>query len=154
VVRGLVPRPLPWCDGSGARCSRGHWSARLGSRLEKELRGARGAGHRLEPSELERLLDQVDLGRSGRVARSQLVASQMDWRAMQQTHTERWLAAATAVFRGLDVDGDGVIRVDELISALRTKLLPSEVRALRCAASPGALRGRRAAQQTAGCTGC
>ncbi len=36
-----------------------------------------GAGYRLAPEEIERLLDQIDIGNTGMVAKSQLAASQV-----------------------------------------------------------------------------
>ena len=77
---------------------------------------------------MEQLLDQLDLGHSGRVAKSQFAASQLDWRLAQLRHRERWLAAARAAFCAFDSDADGLIDVDNITQTLRTKLPPNEVR--------------------------
>ena len=37
---------------------------------------------------------------AGKVAKSQMAASQIDWRAMQQSQTERWLKCARRAFSG------------------------------------------------------
>ena len=45
-------------------------------------RGAH-AGYRLEAAEVDRLYAAMDIGRTGWLAKSQLAASQIDWRALQ-----------------------------------------------------------------------
>lgn len=82
---------------------------------------------KLESSEIDRLLDQLDVGRSGRVAKSQFAASQLDWRMAQLHHRERWLAAARQAFSTFDTNADGYIDVANITQTLRTKLPPHEV---------------------------
>lgn len=84
---------------------------------------------KLEASELDRMLDQLDVGRSGRVAKSQFAASQLDWRLAQLHHRERWLRAARQAFAALDTNSDGLIDVDNITQTLRAKLPPNEVAA-------------------------
>lgn len=76
---------------------------------------------------MERLLDQLDVGRSGRVAKSQFAASQLDWRLAQLHHRERWLGAARQAFMAFDTNSDGLIDVANITQTLRTKLPPNEV---------------------------
>lgn len=84
-------------------------------------------GYRLSPEELERLLDQLDPGNTGKVAKSQVAASQIDWRVMQQSQTERWLKCVKQAFMDLDIDGDGIISGEEMVALLRNKLPGAEV---------------------------
>ena len=81
----------------------------------------------MEASEIERLLGQLDVGKSGRVAKSQFAASQLDWRLAQLHHRERWLASARQAFMAFDTNADGLIDVDNITETLRTKLPPDEV---------------------------
>ena len=81
----------------------------------------------MEASEIERLLGQLDVGNSGRVAKSQFAASQLDWRLAQLHHRERWMAAASQAFTIFDTNADGLIDVDNITATLRTKLPPDEV---------------------------
>lgn len=38
---------------------------------------------------------------AGKVAKSQVAASQIDWRVLQQSQTERWLKCARRAFTGV-----------------------------------------------------
>ena len=86
-------------------------------------------GYRLTPAELERLLDQLDPGNTGKVAKSQLAASQIDWSVLQTNQTERWLDLARRAFRELDTDKDGVLSSEDLMALLRHKLPPAQIEA-------------------------
>lgn len=86
-------------------------------------------GYKLEHGEVEQLLDQIDTARTGQVAKSQLAASQMDWRAMQHNHAEKWLVSVHKVFQSFDTDADGVIAPEQIVECLRSKLPASEVKA-------------------------
>ena len=86
-----------------------------------------GAGYKLERGEAERLLDQVDVGHTGHVAKGQLAASQIDWGALQRDR-ERWLARVKRAFDEFDVDHDGVCGWDEIVACLRAKLPLTEAR--------------------------
>lgn len=117
---------------------------------EEVADGLEQLGYRLTGEELERLLDQLDPGNTGKVAKTQVAASQIDWRVLQQSQTERWLQCACAAFSTLDMDGDGFISGDEMVAMLRNKLPAEEVEvavrhALQEAArrSEGSLRGPR-----------
>jgi calcium-dependent protein kinase len=85
-----------------------------------------GAGYKLESGEAERLLDQVDVGHTGHVAKGQLAASQIDWAALQRDR-ERWLARVRRAFDEFDADHDGVCGWDEIVACLRAKLPLTEV---------------------------
>ncbi|PSC73235.1 Pkinase-domain-containing [Micractinium conductrix] len=91
--------------------------------------GLEELGYRLTPEELERLLDQLDPGNTGKVAKAQVAASQIDWRVMQQSQTERWLKCVRSAFQDLDTDGDGIISSGEMVAMLRNKLPQAEVEA-------------------------
>lgn len=94
---------------------------------EEVAEGLAKLGYRLSPEELDRLLDQLDTANTGTVARSQLVASQIDWAVLQSNQAERWLSLARSAFAELDTDGDGHLSMEEIVASLRTKLPPAEV---------------------------
>lgn len=85
-------------------------------------------GYKLEPSEIGRLLEQVDTSNSGKVRRAALAASQIDWRYLQQNRVSDWLEIAHRAFASLDKDSDGRLAVEEIISSLKAKLPPDELR--------------------------
>lgn len=89
--------------------------------------GLKDLGYRLTPEEVDRLLDQLDPGNTGSVGKFQFAASQMDWKALQENQTERWLRCARRAFADLDADKDGVVSVEDMVALLRHKLPPSEV---------------------------
>lgn len=88
-----------------------------------------GAGYKLDTGEVDRLLDQLDLGHTGRVAKGQFAASQIDWGVLQKDHS-RWLECALGAFAEFDTDGDGVCSIDEIVRCLKAKLPLTEVRGL------------------------
>lgn len=88
-----------------------------------------GAGYKLDTGEVDRLLDQLDLGHTGRVAKGQFAASQIDWGVLQKDHS-RWLECVRGAFAEFDTDGDGVCSVDEIVRCLKAKLPLTEVRNL------------------------
>lgn len=86
-------------------------------------------GYKLTAEEADRLLDQLDPGNTGQVAKSQLAASQIDWGVLQQNNTEAWLRCARRAFADLDADKDGVVSTEDMVALLRHKLPPQEVEA-------------------------
>ncbi|MEW5311412.1 MAG: hypothetical protein WDW38_003131 [Sanguina aurantia] len=87
-------------------------------------------GYDLDAAEVERLLTEVSgSSTGGRLGHVEFAASQIDYRYLQEDHADRWLALARTAFTNLDVDQDGLLGVDEIIAALRTKLPPGEIRA-------------------------
>lgn len=105
-------------------------------------------GYKLTPSEVERLLDQLDSGKTGQVAKTQLAASQIDWGALQENQTERWLHLARQAFAGLDSDKDGVVSTEDMVCLLRHKLTPAEVEiAVRQALAEASKRRSSATKQ-------
>jgi len=84
-------------------------------------------GYKLTPEEVNNLLDQLDPGNTGHVAKSQLAASQMDWKALQENQTERWFRCARRAFADLDSDKDGLVSTEDMVALLRHKLPPAEV---------------------------
>lgn len=89
--------------------------------------GLEDMGYKLTPEEVDRLLDQLDPGNTGYVAKSQLAASQIDWAELQTNHSEEWLRLARRAFADLDSDRDGLVSAEDMIALLRHKLPPSEV---------------------------
>lgn len=85
-------------------------------------------GYKLDPTEVGRLLEQVDTSNSGKVRRAALAASQIDWRYLQQNQMSDWLDIARRAFASLDKNGDGCLCVGEIMDSLRTKLPPDELR--------------------------
>ncbi|MEW5299911.1 MAG: hypothetical protein WDW36_002881 [Sanguina aurantia] len=51
----------------------------------------------------------------------------VDWHEFEVNHRDEWLACLRKTFSTLDVDGDGLLQVDELIAVLRDKLPEDEV---------------------------
>ncbi len=80
---------------------------------------------------MDRLLDQLDLGHTGRVAKGQFAASQIDWGALQKDHSQ-WLECVRRAFDEFDTDGDGVCSVDEIVRCLKAKLPLTEVYSCNC----------------------
>lgn len=85
-------------------------------------------GYKLEPSEIGRLLEQVDVSNSGKVRRAALAASQIDWRYLQQNRVSDWLDIAHRAFASLDKDKDGILTVGDVLASLKAKLSPHELR--------------------------
>lgn len=61
---------------------------------------------------------QLDPAGTGTITRAAFAASQVDWRHLQANHKDQWVALAQEVFSSLDVDHDGVLRVDEIMNHL------------------------------------
>lgn len=61
------------------------------------------------------------------VTRSAFVASQLDWRKLQENHTAMWLECARETFRSLDSNRDGVLTSADLVRVLRHKLRDDDV---------------------------
>ncbi|KAF6262574.1 kinase-like domain-containing protein [Scenedesmus sp. NREL 46B-D3] len=85
-------------------------------------------GYKLDPTEVGRLLEQVDTSNSGKVRRAALAASQIDWRYLQQNQMSDWLDIARRAFASLDKDGDGCLCMGDIMASLRAKLPPDELR--------------------------
>eukprot|EP00879_Flechtneria_rotunda_P000430 GHRR01000524.1.p1 GENE.GHRR01000524.1~~GHRR01000524.1.p1 ORF type:complete len:787 (+),score=270.20 GHRR01000524.1:160-2520(+) len=84
-------------------------------------------GYKLDPTEIGRLLEQIDTSNSGKVRRAALAASQIDWRYVQQNHAADWLEIASRAFASLDKDSDGRLTVQDIIISLRAKLPSDEL---------------------------
>ena len=76
--------------------------------------------------EVDRLLDQVDVGHTGHVAKGQLAASQIDWATLQRDR-DAWLRCVRRAFEEFDADHDGVCGLDEIVACLKAKLPLTEV---------------------------
>jgi calcium-dependent protein kinase len=90
-------------------------------------KGLREMGYKLSEHEVQRLLDQLDVSYTGKIAKSQFAASQIDWSIVQKSNTERWISYARKVFADLDTDMDGVLSSEEMAALLRRKLPAEEV---------------------------
>lgn len=66
----------------------------LGAKL-KEM------GYKLEPSEVERLAEMLDLNDSGAVDRAAFAASIVDWKELQKNHRDEWLGMLRRAFDDL-----------------------------------------------------
>lgn len=86
---------------------------------EEVADGLAQLGYRLSAEEIERLLDQLDPGNTGKVGKSQVAASQMDWSVLQQNQTERWLKCVRRAFQDLDTDNDGIISSGDMDKSMR-----------------------------------
>lgn len=60
--------------------------------------GLNRLGYCLEPSEAERLLDQINLNRNGVIQKSEFLASQIDWDSFQVDY--RWVDSDSMRCRG------------------------------------------------------
>lgn len=95
-------------------------TAQLGEGLAK-------LGFVLEDSELNALMDQLDLNKDGVIGRSEFLASQMDWGFLQEDCRDLWLQCAQRAFAALDTDQDGKLSSRQLVEMLRSKLPAHEV---------------------------
>ena len=112
---------------------------------EALTQGLRDMGYKLSNEEVDGLLDQLDVGLTGHVGKAQLAASQMDWKALQTTNSDKWLKYARKAFADLDTDKDGIISSEDIVALLRHKLQPSEIEgALRQALTEAAKRRQEA----------
>ena len=84
-------------------------------------------GYKLSQEEVDNLLNQLDPGYTGHIGKSQLAASQIDWRSVQENRTEQWLRCARRAFADLDTDQDGLVSTEDMVALLRHKLPPAEV---------------------------
>eukprot|EP01025_Chloroclados_australasicus_P037808 TRINITY_DN3866_c0_g4_i1.p1 TRINITY_DN3866_c0_g4~~TRINITY_DN3866_c0_g4_i1.p1 ORF type:complete len:632 (-),score=82.18 TRINITY_DN3866_c0_g4_i1:442-2337(-) len=95
---------------------------------QQMMEGLQKLGYRLEESEVARLMEQVDMGRTGHVNKDTFAASQIDWKHVQQSEADAFINKAQIVFQNIDADQDGFIAVDDIINCLREKLPLQEVR--------------------------
>ncbi|KAK9804764.1 hypothetical protein WJX72_004008 [[Myrmecia] bisecta] len=98
-----------------------------GVTTEQLAAGLQRLGYQLDPSEMAVLMDQMDIKQSGKVDKSAFVASQLDWRAFQQTYREQWLECAKRAFSGIDLRKTGKLTVNDFVELLANKLPASEV---------------------------
>lgn len=91
--------------------------------------GLRQLGYDLAPSEMNVLLDQLDVKSSNAevIVPSEFVASQLDWSALQRSNRELWLECARRAFADLDKDNNGLLSAEGLVSSLRAKLPEDQV---------------------------
>jgi serine/threonine protein kinase/Ca2+-binding EF-hand superfamily protein len=89
--------------------------------------GLRLLGYDLAPTEVDVLVSQLDVNADATVQPAEFVASQLDWGALQQDNRELWLESARRTFADLDVNSDGRLSVDKLMTKLREKLPAAEV---------------------------
>jgi hypothetical protein len=81
-------------------------------------------GYKLSDEEIERLIGSIG-GSRDCVSRAKVIASQIDWRYMQQYQKERWLVLARRAFNNIDADADGCVTVGEIVHALEDRI-PSD----------------------------
>lgn len=84
-------------------------------------------GYELEPTEIDVLMDQLDINKDNSINPSEFVASQLDWGALQRKNRDIWLESAQKAFSDLDKNSDGRLSASELIEILKKKLPPEEV---------------------------
>ena len=88
----------------------------------------RKLGYDIAPSEVDTLLAELAPEAEGAaIHANQFVASQLDWRDLQQDNRNLWLECARRAFQGLDADRDGRINADQLLAVLKSKLPAAEV---------------------------
>ena len=77
--------------------------------------------------EAQELFDVVDVEARGAVARADIAAGLIDWKAFQDSYKDRWLEAARRAFAELDTGGRGELGAAEIASAFGSHLTPYEV---------------------------
>jgi calcium-dependent protein kinase len=92
-------------------------------------RGLERLGYLVSIDELEKLMEAVDVDRSGSLELAELEAGMADWAALQGD--ARWTNWVEKAFARLDRNGDGFISMDELLEELQT-----------CASRQGVVQGQ------------
>lgn len=82
-------------------------------------------GYQISNSEAEALMRYIST--EERVSKSQFIASQLDWRKLQENNREMWLECVRQTFANLDSDQDGIISSAELMRMLRNKLPDADI---------------------------
>ncbi|KAG1666313.1 hypothetical protein FOA52_004795 [Chlamydomonas sp. UWO 241] len=119
--------------------------------LEELAERLQHMGFKLEASEAARLLEQLDIAGSGMVGKAAFAASQLDWRAMQQSDPEEWMRVAATTFAALDEDQDGILSHDDIASAMSKRMSEAEAQAVATGLIDERLRARALqAKQAAG----
>jgi calcium-dependent protein kinase len=108
-------------------------------------------GYKLDQTEINRLLELMDISNSGKVRRAAVAASQLDWRHLQQRRMDDWLEIARRAFMTLDKDSDGKLAVDDILASLKAKLAPDELRLTVQQAMADAGHARECAQRHLTC---
>lgn len=101
---------------------------RDGRVAEEQLKQAlKKLGYHLNDAEARELFEAIDVQRKGSIACSELSASLIDWKALQDTYKDRWVASVQKVFQQLDTDGDGALNYMDVASTFAGHLDDYEV---------------------------
>ena len=76
------------------------------------------------------------------LTKDSVISSQIDWLHLQTNHKEHWIALARKAFENLDINGNGEVDVNEMITCLQNRLSAHEVeQAFDDAVAEGAIDG-------------
>lgn len=84
-------------------------------------------GYKVDDAEANELFDAVDVERTGVLKRTELTASLLDWKSVQDTYKDRWIASVRHIFSELDKDKDGALDAEEIAAAFSGHLCEYEV---------------------------
>ncbi|MEW5318664.1 MAG: hypothetical protein WDW38_009869 [Sanguina aurantia] len=80
--------------------------------------GLRAQGYVLSDSEIETLVLKIDSNNDGNIVLSEFMTTLIDWNQLQKD--QGWQKYLDLAFNNLDIDGDGYISLEEIISRLPT----------------------------------
>ncbi|GBF97386.1 calcium-dependent kinase [Raphidocelis subcapitata] len=84
--------------------------------FEELTTGLRVQGYEINESEVRQLMGRIDTDNTGQVEGDEFVAALVDWGQLMQT--QEWNEYVDAAFSRLDVDGDGFIELEELLTQM------------------------------------
>ncbi|CAL8463594.1 g3128 [Coccomyxa elongata] len=87
-------------------------------------------GYDVDQDEVDALVRQLDVDKSGHLDSAEVAASIIDWHALQGRYRDLWQEYARRAFEQIDTDGSGYIEREELVAYLANKLSPYEVEPL------------------------
>lgn len=89
---------------------------------EEELNmGLNQLGYTIGSNEIHSLVDNIAPGNK-EVGFTQFIASQIDWKYLQNKHREEWLNSVKQAFKDLDMDEDGKLNALDIINTISSKI--------------------------------
>jgi len=84
--------------------------------FEELAKGLRSQGYIVTESEVQQLMERMDMDHDGNVGGDEFLATLIDWGTVMQG--KNWSSYVEHAFNRMDLDGDGYIDLDELLSEL------------------------------------